>query len=103
MIHQVRTRLGPIGILHWNAFMDVEGSLMSMAISDLSQSLAVRVVGYVLTLQQCIADLQAHQGSVLVSSGIMALNAPKIDAFASNCSIGYCGGGTAQNYQSISA
>lgn len=84
MIHQVRTRWGPIGMLHWNAFFDVEGSLLSMPISDLSKSLSVRLIGYLTAVQQSFADLKAHQGCVLATSGITALHQAQIDAFTRN-------------------
>ena len=82
VVRQTQAALGSIGILHWNAFLDVEGDLLNMPISDLSQTLTVRVVGYIAAVQACIADLESHQGSVLATSGIMALDEPHINAFA---------------------
>lgn len=82
IIAQTRDALGPIGILHWNAFLDVDGDLLNLPITDLTQTLAVRVVGYIAAVQACLHDLEAQQGSILVTSGIMALDEPHINAFA---------------------
>ncbi|MBD2815414.1 SDR family NAD(P)-dependent oxidoreductase [Xenorhabdus sp. Flor] len=82
IITDARAALGPIGILHWNAFLDIEGSLLSILPSDLSKSFEIRVTSYIAAIQECLPDLKAHKGSVLTTSGIMALDDPKIDIFA---------------------
>lgn len=84
VIAQVSGTLGPIGILHWNAFVDVDGDLLSSALSDLSLSFHLRVTGFIAAVQASLEDLSSLQGSVLVTSGIMALDDPRIDAFATD-------------------
>ncbi|AHG21546.1 short-chain dehydrogenase [Chania multitudinisentens RB-25] len=83
-VADAREILGPIGILHWNAFLDVEGDLLSMPPSDLSKSFDLRVVGYITAVQESLNDLAASKGSVLATSGVMALDDPQINAFATD-------------------
>lgn len=82
VVADARAGSGPIGILHWNGFLDVEGDLLSVSLADLNRSFEVRVAGYIAAVQASLADLEAHRGSVLATSGIMALDDPRIDAFA---------------------
>jgi NADP-dependent 3-hydroxy acid dehydrogenase YdfG len=84
LLADVRAALGPIGILHWNAFLDVQGDLLSVPLSDLSKGFELRVVAYIAAVQACLADLQAQRGSVLATSGILALEDARIDAFATD-------------------
>lgn len=81
-VMDVHEMLGPIGILHWNVFLDIEGDLLSTPPTDLSKSVDLRVVSYITAVQACMDDLVASKGTVLVTSGVMALDDPKIDAFA---------------------
>ena len=83
-----RVRLNErIGILHWNAFMDVEGDLLHAQPAELLQSLNVRVVSYLATVQALLPDLAAQQGAVLATSGIMALQDAHTDDFAKDYGI----------------
>ena len=81
-IADVRAAMGSIGIVHWNAYSSAEGDLLSITPADLSQSLAVRVVGYIAAVQASLADLEANQGAVLATSGVMAFYGSEIDTFA---------------------
>ncbi|KEY60057.1 SDR family NAD(P)-dependent oxidoreductase [Serratia sp. DD3] len=78
----VHGMMGPIGILHWNVFLDIEGDLLSTPPDDLSKSFDLRVVGYITAVQESKNDLMASKGTVLVTSGVMALDDPQINAFA---------------------
>lgn len=81
-IDAIRTKLGPIGILHWNAFSAVEGDLLTTTPAELQTSFDVRVAGFIAAVQASLADLEANKGAVLATSGIMALDRPDINAFA---------------------
>lgn len=81
-ITDVHDRVGPIGILHWNAFLDIDGDLLSTPPERLGQSVDLRVVSYIAAIQRCRDDLAASKGTVLVTSGVMALDDPTINAFA---------------------
>lgn len=74
--------MGPIGVLHWNEFLDIDGDLLSTPPESLGQSVDLRVVSYITAVQGCIADLAASKGTVLVTSGVMALDDPTVNAFA---------------------
>ncbi|MFE3839222.1 SDR family NAD(P)-dependent oxidoreductase [Pseudogemmobacter sonorensis] len=82
-IEAVRSTLGPIEILHWNAFNDIDGDLLSLQPDHLRDSLNVRVIGYLAAVQASLADLEVNGGAVLATSGIMAFDLPEIDAMAS--------------------
>ena len=86
-IADVRAAMGSIGILHWNAYTNIEGSLLLASPNDLSNSLSVRIIGYITAVQECLADLEANQGAVLATSGAMAFYGAEIDAFAKDFGI----------------
>ena len=83
VVPTIRAALGPIGALHWNAFPDVDGDLLSVTPDELNQTFAVRVTGYIAAVQACLPDLEANHGTVLATSGVMALDDARINAFAS--------------------
>lgn len=82
VVKDIREILGPIGILHWNVFLDIEGDLLSTSPTDLSKSFDLRVAGYIAAVQESLDDLAKSKGTVLVTSGVMALDHPQINAFA---------------------
>lgn len=82
IVEKVRNDFGPIEILHWNAFLPVEGDLLSASSDDLRRSLEVRLVSFIAAVQASLPDLEASKGAVLATSGIMAFDWPGIDAFA---------------------
>lgn len=84
VVAEVQTGLGPIGILHWNVFLDIDGDLLSTPPSDLSRSFDIRVTRYIAAVQASVSDLERTRGSVLVTSGVMALDEPHINAFATD-------------------
>lgn len=81
-VTDVREMLGPIGILHWNVFLDIEGDLLSTSPADLSKSFELRVACYIAAVQQSLDDLTVSKGAVLATSGVMAFDDPQISAFA---------------------
>lgn len=82
VISEVREALGPVEILHWNAFSDTEGDLLSTPADLLLHSLSVRVAGYVAAVQALQADLETTRGAVLATSGVLAFYGPEIDRSA---------------------
>lgn len=76
-----------IGLLHWNAFVDVEGKLLTTNIKVLANSLNVRVVHYLHTIQQLLPNLKHHQGAIMATSGIMAMDSDEINNFAQDFGI----------------
>lgn len=82
VVREVRTRIGDLAVLHWNAFADVDGNLLDAPPHSLQESLNIRVVSYLAAIQEALPDLQAAHGAVLATSGITAFDQPQINAFA---------------------
>lgn len=84
---QAQLAAGNLGLLHWNAFVDVEGDLLEASPTALAQSLTLRVTHYLRAVQTLLPQLAQHRGAVLATSGVMALQRPEIDAFAKDFGI----------------
>lgn len=82
MIADVRAALGPIGIVHYNAYGGSAGDLTTADLGELRRSFDVAVTGLVAAVQASLADLEAHQGALLVTGGGFAYYDPNVDAMA---------------------
>jgi NAD(P)-dependent dehydrogenase (short-subunit alcohol dehydrogenase family) len=83
MLGKVRTELGPIGIIHWNAYAATAGDLLTASTDDLRKVLDVGVVGLVAAVQEALPDLTADKESaVLVTGGGFSNYDPGVDAMA---------------------
>ncbi len=81
LIAAVRASLGPIGVVHWNAYAGLAGDLLECDTDDLRRALDVGVVGAVAAVQAALPDLRAHdRASVLVTGGGFAFTDPQVDA-----------------------
>lgn len=87
VVRDVRTRIGSLAVLHWNAFADVEGNLLDAAPHSLQESLNIRLISYLAAVQEALPDLQAASGAVLATSGITAFDRPEINDFAKDLGI----------------
>lgn len=47
VVMDVRTTTSPISILHWNAFLDVKGGVLSVDLPDLSKVFQTRISSYI--------------------------------------------------------
>ena len=76
--------LGPIGVLHWNAFSGRGfGDLLSADPALLPRLFDVALVGLLSAVQEALADLKAAgDGAVLVTNGAFGELNPMIDAIA---------------------
>jgi NADP-dependent 3-hydroxy acid dehydrogenase YdfG len=83
-IAAARSELGPITVIHWNAFSGHGvDDLATVDPASLSGLLNVAVVGLLAALQAALADLKASgEGALLVTNGAFAEINPQIDAFA---------------------
>lgn len=80
LVEAVRTALGPIGVLHWNAYASgLAGDLTSAPESELRSVLDVGVHGLVAAVQSALPDLQEQKGAVLVTGGGLAFYDPQVD------------------------
>src|SRR5690606_33608823 len=83
LIEQVRASLGPITVLHWNAYAGLAGDLTTSTADELRTVLDVGVHGLVAALQAALPDLRAQDNpAVLVTGGGLAYYGPQIDAMA---------------------
>lgn len=83
MIAEVRAALGPITVVHWNAYAGLAGDVLSADVEALRTVLDVGVTGLVVAVQEALPDLKSQDGAaVLVTGGGFAFYDPKVDAMA---------------------
>ncbi len=83
-IAKARAELGPITVLHWNAF---SGSgirdLLTIDPVTVGDVFDVAVVGLLSAVQEALPDLKStKEGAVLVTNGAFGENTPMMDGFA---------------------
>jgi NAD(P)-dependent dehydrogenase (short-subunit alcohol dehydrogenase family) len=79
LVNDIRTSLGPIAILHWNAYSVDAGDLTTSEPEELRRVFDVGVIGCVAAMQAALPDLKANQGAVLVTGGGYASFDEQID------------------------
>ena len=79
-----RSELGPITVIHWNAFSGRGfGDLLVVDPTTLTDLFDVALVGLLSAVQEALADLKAAgDGAVLVTNGAFGELNPMIDAIA---------------------
>ena len=82
LVGTVRERLGPIGIVHWNAYVGGAGDLTTSSPAELRTVLDCAVIGLVTAVQAALPDLKAQRGAVLVTGGALGNDDPKFNAMA---------------------
>lgn len=82
MVNEVRASLGPVSVLHWNAYMGGAGDLLAAPASDLRGVFDVAVTGLISAVQAAHEDLKAQKGALLVTGGGFAFYDPNVDAMA---------------------
>lgn len=82
MVRNVHDSLGPIAVVHWNAFRGGAGDLTTSTTADLRAVLDVGVHGMIAAIQESLSDLRASKGSVLVTGGGLALYDARVDGMA---------------------
>ncbi len=82
IVDSVRTSLGPIDVLHWNAYSGGAGDLLAAKVADLHAVFDVSVSGLVAAVQAAHADLSTRKGAVLVTGGGLSTYSPEVDAMA---------------------
>lgn len=78
---EVSEGLGPIAVLHWNAYVSQAKDLIS-APDELRTVLDVSVHGLLAAVQEALPDLAQQKGAVLVTGGGLAFYDPRIDGMA---------------------
>jgi NADP-dependent 3-hydroxy acid dehydrogenase YdfG len=70
LVASVRAKLGPISVLHWNAYRMGTGDLLKANAAELRAVFDVPVVGLLTAIQESLADLKNDKESaVLVTNG----------------------------------
>jgi NAD(P)-dependent dehydrogenase (short-subunit alcohol dehydrogenase family) len=85
-IAKVRAQLGPIVVVHWNAYGGGEaGDLATADPAAVRGVFDVAIVGLLAAVQEALPDLKAAKnGAVLVTNGAFGELAPQMDAYAIN-------------------
>lgn len=83
LIADVRAALGPITVVHYNAYAGVAGDLLTCDIEELRTVMAVGVNGLVVAVRAALPDLKSQEGAaVLVTGGGFAFYDDNVDAMA---------------------
>jgi NAD(P)-dependent dehydrogenase (short-subunit alcohol dehydrogenase family) len=84
-IAKTRAALGPITVIHWNAFGGAQArDLLETDPLVVREVFDVAVVGLLAAVQEARADLRASGGAVLVTNGAFGENTPQMDELAVN-------------------
>lgn len=78
LIKRASRELGPVAVLHWNAYLPQAGDLTT-APDELRAVLDVGVHGLLAAVQEALPDLRQQKGAVLVTGGGLAFYDPKVD------------------------
>jgi short-subunit dehydrogenase len=83
LIADVRESLGPITVVHWNAYVGGAGDFTTADVGELRAGLDVSVTGLVAAVQAALPDMKSQKESaVLVTGGGLSTYDPRIDAMA---------------------
>lgn len=82
LIGSVRAALGPVTVVHWNAYAAEAGDLLTADSAALQRALNVSVGGLLVAVQDALPDLKKEKdAAVLVTNGSFGVIDPKVDAF----------------------
>ncbi len=83
LVGEVRSALGPLTVVHWNAYAAGAGDLLTADVTELSRGIDVAVGGLVTAVQEALPDLkQQKNAAILVTNGGFGLFDPQVDAYA---------------------
>lgn len=85
-IRAVRSKLGPITVMHWNAYGGTEaGDLLSADPAALRSVFDVAVFGLLAATDEVLPDLKGSDGgAILVANGAFGEVSPEVDEYATN-------------------
>ena len=85
-IQAVRSQLGPITVMHWNAYGGMEvGDLLSADPASLHGVFDVAVFGLLAATDEALSDLKRSDGgAILVANGAFGEVSPEVDEFVTN-------------------
>lgn len=80
MVADVRAQLGPITVLHWNAYTGGAGDLTTCDLAELRKVIDVGVLGPVAAVQAVLPDLRTQaDAAVLVTGGGFSTYSEQVD------------------------
>ncbi|AKV03676.1 Short-chain dehydrogenase/reductase SDR [Labilithrix luteola] len=80
LIGKVRSALGPITVLHWNAYPTAGGDLLATDTSSFRGVLDIGVVSLLGAIQEALPDLRQQKDSaILATNGGLAFFDPSVD------------------------
>lgn len=79
VVGKVRDKLGPISVLHWNAYSGAAGDLLAADAAAIRADLDIAVTSFIMAVQAALPDLRAQKGAVLATNGGFAFYDPKAD------------------------
>ena len=82
LVKRVTAQLGPVTAIHWNAYSNIAGDVLTADAAALRTVFDVAVTSLVMVVQEALADLKSVKGAVLVTNGGLGLFDPEIDALA---------------------
>jgi short-subunit dehydrogenase len=82
LVKRVTSELGPVTAIHWNAYSNTAGDVMTADATALRTGFDVSVTSLVLTVQAALVNLKAAKGAILVTNGGFGLFDPAMDAMA---------------------
>ncbi len=82
LVTAVRSELGPIATIHYNAYATTAGDLTSCDATALRTVFDVGVVGCVTAVQKSLGDLRDLRGSLLVTGGGFCFYDAQVDQMA---------------------
>jgi NADP-dependent 3-hydroxy acid dehydrogenase YdfG len=87
-IAKARAALGPITVIHWNAYGRGAGDIMTTDPAAVSGVFDVAIVGLLAAVQEALADLKStKEGAILVTNGAFGENNPQIDRAATGMKV----------------
>ncbi len=78
----VREKLGPIAVLHWNAYAGGAGDITAAPDAELRTVLDVALFGMIAAVQATLPDLEAQKGAILVTGGGLGIDNPGTNQMA---------------------
>jgi len=82
VVQKAHDELGPIEVVHWNAYGGGGGDLLTADPTELRAIVGVAVTSLIAAVQAALPDLRATKGAVLVTNGGFGLLDPQVDAAA---------------------
>ncbi len=79
LISKIRGELGPIAVLHWNAYSNAAGDVLAADATALQATLDVAVGSLLAAVRAALPDLRAEKGAVLSTNGGLLFDDPAID------------------------